>query len=91
MNYLMDQLTLIEVLHWRNKIAWYLLLPPCWGSSYPWYTGLVHWEPEHVHVWCTTNTKYIGINEIIGHACVAVSYNSRTWRDKTISFFYRSG
>ena len=43
----------------------------------PGYTGLVHWEPGHVHVWCTTNTKYIGINDIIGHTWVAVSYNSR--------------
>ena len=50
------------------------------------YIGLVHWEPGHIHVWCTTNTKYIGINDIKGHTCVAVIYNSRPGRDKTVDY-----
>jgi len=37
------------------------------------YTGLVHWELGDVHVWYTTNTKYISINDIMGHTCVAVT------------------
>ena len=57
------------------------------GRAIPGYTGLVHWEPGHVHVWCTTDTKYIGINDIMGHTCVAVSYNSRPGRDKTIPVY----
>jgi len=30
---------------------------------------------------------YIGINDIMGHTCVAVSYNSHAARDKTIPFY----
>jgi len=76
----------IEVLQWRHKITWYLLFSPCWGQAIPGYTDLVHWEPGHVHVWCTTNTKYIVISDIVAHICVAVSYNSRAGRDKTVDY-----
>ena len=43
------------------------------GHTIPGYTGLVHWEPGHVHVWCTTNTKYIGINDIMDHTSFAIT------------------
>jgi len=57
------------------------------GQAIPGYTGRIHWEPVHVHVWFTTNTKYSDINNTMGHTCVAVCYNSCAGRDKTIPFY----